>query len=767
MEQAREFGGVIGPTWRESTPWWPPEPAPPDGAPNVALIVLDDVGFAQIGCYGSDIATPNIDRLASGGVRFSNFHTTALCSPTRACLLTGRNHHSNGMARVADLALGYPGYSGRIPRENFFLSQVLATVGYAPYAVGKWHLTPEDETHMAAPRNSWPLGRGFQRWYGFHGGETHQFVPSLYHDNHTTLPPRSVADGYHLSEDLADRAIEYLADLRAVDGDQPFFLYFATGACHSPHHAPAEYIERYHGQFDDGWDAWRDRTFARQLDMGLLPRGTRLSPRPAWVPAWTDLKPEDQRVAARFMECFAGFLTHADAQIGRVLDSIDSVDGSGLDDTLVILVSDNGASSEGGVKGSINDARLWNGMAAGRRELRARIDELGTPTAHNNYPWGWTMAGNTPFKRWKREVHEGGIADPCIVHWPGRIRARGEIRHQFAHAIDVAPTVLELIGIEAPTAIEGLTASPIEGTSFAYLLDDDAAAGRHTTQYFEMLGSRGIYHDGWKAVTFKPLGHMYDDGVDPDAPFEDDVWELYHVAEDLSECDNLADAQPDKVQELVDLWWEQARAYKVLPLDNRPLAAIMNPRPRRAQARNTYTYRPHGALVPEDVAVNVRNRTHSIRADVTIADGADANGVLLAIGNVLGGFSLYVLGGRLHYVHNLAGTERSDIPSARAIGSGDHVLQFDFVCPGDYSGHGTLRVDGEVVGEGDVARFTPARFGITGGGLTCGYELGPAVGEGYEAPFRFDQTLHRVVVTVDGIETIDAEAKFESIMSEQ
>jgi arylsulfatase len=500
--------------------------------------------------------------------------------------------------------------------------------------------------------------------------------------------------------------------------------------------------------------------------MGLLPRGTRLSPRPSWVPAWDDLKAEDQRVAARFMECFAGFLSHADAQIGRVLSFIDA-DGGGLDDTLVILVSDNGASSEGGVKGSINDARLWNGLAAGRRELRARIDELGTPTAHNNYPWGWTMAGNTPFKRWKREVHEGGIADPCIVHWPRGIRARGEIRHQFAHAIDVAPTILELVGVDPPAAIEGLAASPIEGTSFAYLLDEGVVEGRHTTQYFEMLGSRGIYHDGWKAVTFKPLGHMYGDGLDPDAPFEDDVWELYHVADDPSECDNLAAAQPEKVQELVELWWEQARAYKVLPLDNRPLAAIMNPRPRRAQARNTYTYRPHGALVPEDVAVNVRNRTHSIRADVTIAGAARANGVLLAIGNVLGGFSFYVLDGRLHYVHNLAGIERHPITSGRVIGAGDHRLQFDFVSAGDYSGHGTLSVDGEVVGEGDVARFTPARFSITGGGLTCGYELGPAVGEGYRAPFPFDQTLHRVVVTVDGVETIDPEAKFDSIMSEQ
>jgi arylsulfatase A-like enzyme len=766
MNGAQDFAGVIGPTWRESTPWWPPEPSPPSGAPNVALFVLDDVGFAQLGCYGSDIATPNIDGLAADGVRLANFHTTSLCSPTRSCLLTGRNHHSNGMGRVADLAVGYPGYSGRIPRENLFVSEVLAAQGYAAYAVGKWHLTPEDETHMAAPRGSWPLGRGFQRWYGFHGGETHQFVPSLYHDNHSVVAPRPVSDGYHLTVDLADRAIEFLGDLRAVDDEQPFFLYFATGACHSPHHAPADWIEQYRGRFDGGWDAWREQTFARQLAMGLLPASTQLSPRPHWVPAWDDLKPDDQRVAARFMECFAAYLAHADEQIGRVLTFIEQL--GELDDTLVILVSDNGASAEGGARGSINDARLWNGMAAGRRELRARIDEIGGPTAHNNYPWGWTMAGNTPFKRWKREVHEGGVADPCILRWPNGIRARNVIRHQFAHAIDVTPTVLELLGIAAPDSVGGVVASPIEGTSFAYLIDDPYADERHTTQYFEMLGSRGIYHDGWKAVTFKPLGHMYDDGLDPDAPFDDDVWELYRVADDLSECNDLASAHPEKLRELIDLWWREAAAYQVLPLDNRPLAALLNPRPRRAQSdRARYTYFAHGSLVPEDVAVNIRNRAHTITAFVDIPEGLEVEGVLLAVGSVLGGFSFSVLDGCLHYVHNLAGTEQQRITSTRPVGPGPHELTFECATAGDYTGTGRLLVDGDLVGEGVLAHLTPARFSITGGGLTCGYELGPAVSSEYEAPFRFNATLHRVVVDVSGTPSVDPEAEFEAIMSEQ
>ena len=761
---ADAFGGVIGPSWRESTPWWPPDPQAPSGAPNVVLAVLDDVGYAQLGCYGSDIATPNIDALAAGGVRLANFHTTALCSPTRSCLLTGRNHHSNAMARVADLAVGYPGYWGRIPRRNGFLSETLAANGYAPVAVGKWHLTPEDETHAAAPRDSWPVGRGFQRWYGFHGGETHQFVPNLFQDNTAVLPPRSPEQGYHLSEDLADRAIQYLGEIRAVEPDQPFFLYFATGACHSPHQAPPEWIERYRGQFDGGWDAWREATFARQQAMGLLPEGTELSPRPPWVPSWQDLEPEDRAVAARFMECFAGFLSHADAQIGRVLAFLDEL--GERDDTVVVLVSDNGASAEGGERGSINDARLWNGNPAGRRELRERIEELGTPTAHNNYPWGWTMAGNTPFRRWKREVHEGGVADPCIVAWPRGIEARGEIRHQFAHAIDVLPTVLDLIGADPPEELRAVRQSPIEGSSFAAMLHAADAPEHHTTQYFEMLGSRGLYHEGWKAVTFKPLGQMYGDGIDPDAPFEDDVWELYHVAEDFSECHDLAAEEPERLAEMVDRWWDEARRYQVLPLDNRPIAALLAPR-RPFDDRARYVFWPHGAPIPENVTVNVRNRNHTITAEVVVPEGVVPEGVLLTMGTVLGGWSLHVVDGMLRYVHNFVGKERYTVTSDTVVPPGRHELQLAFESRGDFSGVGRLLVDGAVVGEGEIATTTPVRYSISGAGLTCGWEQGPPVGEGYAAPFRFTGTLHRVVVEVDGEGHRDPEAEFEAIMSEQ
>jgi arylsulfatase len=761
-----EFGGVIGDTWRESTPWWPPEPEPPAGAPNVLLVVLDDVGYAQLGCYGSDIATPSIDGLAAEGVRMGNFHTTALCSPTRACLLTGRNHHSVGMGRIADLAIGFPGHCGRIDRRHGFLSEMLGQAGYVPYAVGKWHLTPDDETHMAASRRTWPVGRGFQRWYGFHGGETHQFVPTLFQDNQWVPPPRRVEDGYHLTEDLADRAIGYLSDLRSIDGDTPFFLYVATGACHSPHHAPAEWIERYAGQFDDGWDAWRERTFTRQLEMGLVPAGTELSSRPPWVPAWDELSDDEKRVNARFMECFAGFLSHADAQIGRILEFVEQ-DLEELDDTVVVVVSDNGASAEGGRLGSINDARLWNGIPAGRQELVGRIDEIGGPTAHNNYPWGWTMAGNTPFRRWKREVHEGGVADPCIVRWTNGLAARGEIRRQFAHAIDVLPTILDLVGVDAPTSIDGVEQSPIEGASFASVLHAGDAPATRTTQYFEMLGSRAIYHDGWKAVTFKPLAALYDDGIDPNAPFDEDPWELFHVAEDLSECHDLADAEPERLARMIDLWWQEARAHNVLPLDNRPLAALEHPRPSRVRDRTRYVYYPNASPIPESVAVNVRNRSHTVVVEATIDEGVPAEGVLLAQGSVLGGWTLFVLDERLRYEHNVAGRERHEVTSDVVLTPGRHRLGFEFEKTRDFAGVGRLHVDDVCVGEAEIPFVTPARHSITGAGLTCGYEVGPAISASYVAPFAFTGAIHRAVVDVTGRPFQDLTAELTAIMAAQ
>lgn len=768
MSYPARFEGRIGRDWRDSEPWWPPVAAPPQGAPNVVMIVLDDVGYAQLGCYGSQVSTPNMDSLAAGGVRLANFRTTSLCSPTRACLLTGRNHHRSGMGRVADLATGFPGYWGVPPRENGYLSEILRAAGYATYAVGKWHLTPEDQTHMAASRATWPLARGFDRWYGFHGGETHQFVPALYHDNHSVRPPKSIEDGYHLTADLVDKAIEHLGDLRAVDADRQFFLYFCTGACHSPHQAPREWIDAYTGRFDSGWDAAREEIFARQLELGVVPPGTELSRRPPWVPAWEELSAAERTVAARFMECFAGFLSHTDEQIGRLLAFVDAL--GELDRTLVILVSDNGASSEGGREGSINDIRLSNLDPAGTAEMLERLDEIGGPSSHNNYPWGWTMAGNTPFKRWKREVHQGGVADPCIVSWPGHLGASaGAIRHQFTHAIDVLPTVLELTGIEAPELIESVPQSRIDGTSFAYLLGPDgaAAAERHDTQYFEMFGSRAIYHRGWKAVTYHPVGPIYDDGLDPNAPFDADVWELYDLRRDLSEVHDMAAAEPERVERLVDLWWEEAERNDVLPLDNRVLWTLAHPKPDWRRPRDSFRYFQGGAQVPEPVAVNVRNRSHRMTVEVELPEGEVGNGVLLALGSVLGGWSLHLLGGRLRYVHNLYGKHLDVVESPGVLLPGRHLLGFSFDKDDGLGGNAELSVDGAPVASGVIERFTPTGFNGVGVGLTCGYEWGPAVGTGYEAPFSFNGRILRAEVETTGPVVRDPIAELAAILSEQ
>jgi arylsulfatase A-like enzyme len=735
-----QFGGVIRRYRNESTPWWPEPVRAPDRAPNVLVVLLDDVGFAQLGCFGSDIDTPTFDRLAANGLRYTNFHTTALCSPTRACVLTGRNHHRVGVGRVTDLATGFPGYHARIGKEHGFLSEMLVPVGYGAYAVGKWHLTPDDERHLGASRARWPLGRGFERFYGFFGGETHQFAPSLVADNHRVAPPRSWEDGYHLTEDLADRAMEFVADLHAAEPDKPFFLYLCTGACHSPHHVPPDWIGRYRGRFDAGWDAWREAIFVRQQQLGLLPAGTELSPRPEWVPAWDSLPADEQRLAARYMECFAAFLSHADHHVGRLLDFLDEI--GRLDNTLVLALSDNGASSEGGRTGSINDARPWNLAGTPVEEALARLDELGGPRVHNNYPWGWTVAGNTPFRRWKREVHEGGVADPLIVSWPARINAVGEVRRQYVHAVDLLPTVLDVVGVAPPAEIGGVTQTPLDGASFATTFDEPDAPSPRDVQYYEMLGCRAVYRDGWKAVVYHPL-------FDQSVRFDDDRWELYQVAVDASECHDLADEHPDTLRELISLWWSEAERNNVLPLDNSPFDRVFGEERPEHAARRRYVYYPLAGPVPEEAAVNVRNRSHRITAEVDVPEGG-AEGILLAQGSALGGYVLFVLDGRLHYAHNFVGFEQHRLTSAVELTPGAHKLQFRFDKTGEHQGHGSLVVDGETLATGDIPRFTPTRFSITDDGLTCGYDLGMPVVDDYQAPFRFTGRLHRVIVDVDG-----------------
>ncbi len=750
------FGGVVGRYHDESTPWWPEPDRAPSGAPNVVIIVLDDVGFAQLGCFGSDISTPTFDRLAAGGLRYTNFHTTALCSPTRSCVLTGRNHHSNGMGRVIEIASGYPGYNAKIPFANGFLSEMLVDQGYSTFAIGKWHLTPEDELHAGAGRSRWPLGRGFERFYGFMSGETHQFVPNLIHDNHYVEPPGTPEEGYHLTTDLVDRAIDCVRDLRVGDPDKPFFLYFATGACHSPHQSPRQWIERYRGAFDDGWDTWRQSTLDRQIASGVLPPDTELSPRPDWVPSWDSLSADERGLYARYMEAFAGFLSHTDHEISRLVEFL-RLTGD-LDDTILCVLSDNGASSEGGPTGSMNDVRAWNGVPTSVDEALAHIDEIGGPLWHNNYPWGWTVAGNTPFRRWKREVHEGGVADPLIVHWPRRIGEPG-FRRQYVHAIDFVPTVLEAAALTAPETINGIVQRPVEGFSFVATLDDSEAPEQHITQYYEMFGCRALYHEGWKAVTYHPIMQT-DPGID------DDEWELYNVIRDPSECHDMAAQEPDRLERMVDLWWAEARRFQVLPLDPRPLPALVSERNLSVADRARYIYYPSAAQVPELMAVNVKNRTHRVTAQVDLP-GDGASGVLLSQGSRLGGWCLYVQDGQLRYVHNRAATEPDCLSADISVRAGPHTWAFEFAKTGEHRGHARLTADGVVIAETDIKKFTTGRFSLTGAGVTCGYSNGLPVTDDIEPPFQFSGGLMTVTVEVDGVPFLDAAEEAEAVISIQ
>ena len=738
MPSSEPYQGVVGRTLEESTPWWPPLESAPEGAPNVVVVLLDDVGYAQFGCYGSDIATPAFDDLAANGLRYSNFHTTALCSPTRAALITGRNHHTNGMGRIAEMATGFPGYDAVVPPSSGFLSEVLGPQGYATFASGKWHLAPAADMAMGGRKDRWPLGRGFERFYGFLGGETDQFHPDLVYDNHQVEPPASPADGYHLTEDLVDHAELFIKDLRAVSPSRPFFLWFTPGACHAPHHAPKEFIERYRGHFDQGWDRWRDEVFGRQVASGLLPQGTGLSERPQWVPGWDTLTEDERRLYARMMEVYAGFLTHTDAQVGRLLKFIDSL--GELDNTIVLLMSDNGASAEGGPRGSFNELYFFNFEPESLQENLARIDELGGPEGYSHYPWGWAWAGNTPLKRWKRETHEGGVCDPLIVHFPARLGKPGATRHQYVHAVDIFPTLLEMIGIDSPAVLKGVEQSPIEGVSFAYTLSDPLAPSQHVTQYYEMLGSRAMYHDGWKAVVFHPLPIVsYTPEDDPNRSFEDDDWELYNVAEDFSEIHDLASERPDKLQDLVDLWWAEAERFNVLPVTNQILSGADT-----RYRRNQFAFLPGIGTIPQIVAPNLSNRPWRIDAEL-IVPASGASGVIVCHGSHAGGYVAYVSDDRLHFCYNHLGASLTTVSAEVKLPTGPCVGRIAFTPTAPFAGDIELFYGDVPVGTGHLARTTIVTFGVQG--YSVGHQQGSPVSSACGGKGKFTKgALAKVVI---------------------
>jgi arylsulfatase A-like enzyme len=747
-----EFAGVIGRTWQDSEPWWPPEPSPPEGAPNIVFIVLDDVGFAQLGCFGSDIDTPHMDRLAADGLRYNNFHTTTLCSPTRACLLTGRNHHSVGMATIAEGANGFPNSRGRVSKQAGLLPEVLHAHGYNCFAVGKWHLVSADQQTMAGPFDHWPLGRGFDRYYGFLGGDNNQWHPDLIHDNHRVGPPASPEDGYHLSADIVDKAIEFVRDQQSAAPGKPFFGYVAFGAGHAPHHAPPEYIERYRGRYDKGWDRVREEWFARQKELGIAPANAALAPRDEIVKAWDDIADDARRLYARMMEVYAGFLTHTDDQIGRLIGFLAQI--GRLDDTLVVLISDNGASAEGGDHGLVSEWMFFNGIDVTLDDNLARIDELGGPTTYNHYPIGWAQAGNTPFQWYKRWVHAGGVRDPLVVHWPARIRDGGAVRSQYHHVVDVVPTVLEAVGVEAPAVLDGVPQLPIAGTSFAYTFDDADAPGRKLVQHYEMLGNRAVWADGWKAVA----AHQRDVHYVFPHPFEEDRWELYHLDEDFSELRDLADQHPEKVAELVERWWVEAGKHNVLPLDDRGAFRAQWP-----QERTVFTYYPGMAGIHPMVAGRTFNRNHTITAEVERPD-ASAEGVLLALGGRFAGWTLYVKDNRLVYEYNFVELERYIVTSTRDVPVGASTLQMRFDLTGRRQGKSTLLIDGAVAGEGTISRMC----GVTGlEPLDCGQDTQTPVSPAYESPFRFSGDLRRVVLEVRGKEVADERAETTAALTQQ
>lgn len=773
------FPGVIGRTADVSTPAWPQPNRAKEGAPNVLFIVLDDTGFGQLGCFGSPIKTPNLDALAADGLRYNNMQTTALCSPSRSCLLTGRNHHSNGMACITEGSMGYPGSNGQIPFENGFLSEILLQKGYNTYAVGKWHLTPAEQTSAAGPYDRWPLGRGFERFYGFLGGDTHQYYPELVRDNSQTEPEKTPEEGYHLTVDLVEKAKATIADAKQVAPNKPFFLYFCTGAMHAPHHVPKEWADKYKGQFDGGWDVYREEVFAKQKEMGIIPPNTTLSCHDPDVQDWNSLSADERKLYARMMEVFAGFLEHTDHYIGELIQFLKDL--GEYENTLIVVISDNGASSEGGPTGSVNENKFFNNVPENLEQNLAAIDDIGGPKYFNHYPWGWTHAGNTPFRRWKRETYRGGVSDPLILTWPEGIKSKGEIRNQYAHAIDLVPTVLEALGIEPPQTIKGVTQSPIEGVSFAHTFDDASVPSQHITQYFEMFGHRSLYHDGWRAVcpwpgtSFSQSGRKFGDPISYDQLIELDAhgWELYNLKEDAAETKNLAATERDRLIAMIGMWYVEAGKYNVLPIDSRGTQRFAVERPQIAAARKKYVYYPGTQVVPGNAAPRVLNCAHSVSVDATVPEGG-VEGVLFSMGGNDGGFSFYVQDGKLTYGYNYVTDTYFKVESSQPLPSGRHIFSFQFDPTGSVDlahGKGTpanikLFVDGQQVGEGDLLVTIPLSLGLTAG-VAVGLDPGSPTMPDYQPPFKFTGQVNKALVDVTGEPVENYEAQMRMYLARQ
>jgi arylsulfatase len=752
MNEFEDFKGKIGRTHNESTPWWPEAKGFGKDNPNVIIILLDDTGFAQFGCYGSNIETPNFDRLAESGLRYTSFHTTALCSPTRASLLTGRNHHSVGMRALSHFDPGFPNMRGYITPHAATIAEILGENGYSTFAVGKWHLAPSMHGSSAGPFDQWPLQRGFNRYYGFLDGMTDQYYPQLVYDNHRILPPKGPEDGYHLTEDLVDKSIEFIREHKSVYPAQPFFLYLAFGATHAPFHVPKDFVDKYQGRFDAGWDDIREQWYHKQLETGVIPPDTQLAPRNPGVEPWETLSDNEKKFFLKLQEVFAAFLDHTDHHVGRLLSFLDEMGIS--DDTMIFLLSDNGAADGGGQKGLISEMKNFNGLQDDVDEIQDRIDEIGGPQTNPFYPWGWAQAGNAPLKWYKQHTFGGGIRDPLIVHWPTRIENGGGIRNQFHHVSDIVPTILDILEIDPPSNYRGLDQLPITGTSMAYTFDSADEPSHKEAQYFEMSGHRGIWSDGWKAVTYHQRGN----------PYDDDEWELYNLNEDFSECDNLAEKHPEKLRELIDLWWVEAGKHGVLPLDDRggELGRIPR-RPGSPHFTREYTYYPPITQLPAGASPPFGSRAWLMQANIE-RQNEKTEGVIVATGTQNNGLSWYIKDDRLVFDYN-AYRDHHVVRSSRTVPTGECTIGITFRRK-ERGGTFTLLIDGEECGSVHVP--LALRIISTTGVQIGRNDLSPITND-YYTPFAFMGELKNVNFkgVRDNPTPEDLQNRFDAEMAEQ
>jgi arylsulfatase len=744
LREARS-ASQIGATYADSAPATPTLAGPPEGAPNIILILLDDVGYGHTSVFGGPVATPVLQALAEGGLRYNRFHTTALCSPTRAAILTGRNHHSVHTGVIMELATGYPGYDGVMPKDAACVAETLRLNGYSTAAFGKWHNTPDYEINAAGPFDRWPTGLGFDYWWGFQGGEASQWNTPLYENTAPCEKPANDPD-WHLSAAMADKAIAWIGQQKAAAPDKPFFVYWAPGAAHAPHHCPKAWADKYKGKFDHGWDAQREETFQRQKALGVIPAETELTPRPDSIPAWDDASADEKRLYARMQEVFAGFLEHVDAQAGRLIDALGTM--GVRDNTLIIYVAgDNGPSAEGSLTGTLNNMKTQHGYPDDAATMLAHIDEIGGPLHENHYPVAWSWAGSSPFQ-WMKQVasHFGGTRNGVVMNWPARITDKGGLRGQFHHAIDIVPTILEAAGVPEPVQVNGIPQRPIEGVSMAYTWKDAAAKERRVTQYFEMFGNRALYHDGWVAgCRHGRLPWLTADS----SSFDEDSWELYNIADDFSQAKDLARENPKKLRELQDLFMAEAAKYNVLPLDDRfAQRASASLRPSYLRGKKNFVYLPGTVRLPEPSSPDTKNVNHVLAAEIEIPEGG-AEGVLLCCGGEAGGYTFFVKAGRLHWEHNWFAEERYRVSSSEILRPGRQIVSASIECDKEgemaTGGKVTLRVGETVIGEGRFDKQVYGRFTVNET-FDVGCDTVTPVSPLYESPFAFTGVIKRVMV---------------------